>query len=254
MLSKLKLYISSDDFEITYHITSLLHGVIMSIIAPEYAEFLHSGGLNPYSISLKKEADSWCWTIATVGKEAYENITKVLLDDSFTTFTLIYKNNAVVRIDKKVLCTENANNLFNCYTFDNNSNIIKVEFSSPTAFKSNGQYVFFPDLFLIYQSLMKKSQLIADDISFDDNDTLKALTENSHIISYNLKTVNYHLEGRKITGFVGNITIRINGPTILKNFAEALFKAGSYLGIGIKASLGMGSLSLVKKKEGVSVE
>lgn len=254
MLSKLKLYISSDDIEITYHISSLLHGVMMSVISPEYAEFLHSGGLNPFSINLKKEADGWCWTIATVGKEAYQNIINVLLDGSFTEFTLTHKNNAVVRIDKKILYTESAGKLFSGSVKGSSSNTIKLEFATPTAFKSRGELVTYPDLHLIYQSLMRKAQLISSDISFDDEETLQALEENSKIIAYNLKTVLHHVEGRRITGFVGYIIIQVKGPAIMKSFAETLFQVGSYLGVGMKASLGMGAVNLIKTKEDDTVE
>ena len=254
MLAKLKLYISSGDFEITYHISSLLHGAMMSIIKPEYAEFLHSGGLNPFSINLKKDTNGWCWTVATVGKEPYENIIKPLLDESFIEFTLIHKNNALVKIDKKILYTESVDKLFSGCITSNTSNNIKLEFSAPTAFKSKGELVTYPDLHLIYHSLMKKAQLISSDISFDDNETLKALENNSKIVAYSLKTVVHHVEGRRITGFVGYIIIQINGPAILRNFAETLFEIGSYLGVGMKASLGMGAINLIKTKEVEPVE
>ena len=54
----------------------------------------------------------------------------------------------------------------------------------------------------------------------------------------------FPLEGSKITGFTGIVSIYIKGPSLLKNYAKTLFQLGEYLGVGIKASLGMGALSI----------
>ena len=82
MLTKLRMYITGDNFEITRHISSVLHGVIMSVIDTDYASILHNSNLNPFSTSLVKNGDEWCWTVATVGQEAYDKIFKVLADKS----------------------------------------------------------------------------------------------------------------------------------------------------------------------------
>lgn len=253
MLAKLKMYIESDDFEISYHITSLLHGVLMSCIDSEYADVLHSNNLNPFSISLEKEQNNWCWTISTVGREAYDKIISVFNHNDYNSFVLTYKNNAVVNIIKKQLSIEYSSEIIKESLDIYNEKSVRVRFISPTAFKSNGEYIFYPDLYLIFRSLMKKSQLISNDMSFDDRDTLDNLVDNSRIVSYNLRTAKFNLEGKKITGFVGTITICFSGPAMMIGFAKMLFKIGSYLGVGIKASLGMGNLELIDK-DGVKNE
>lgn len=244
MLAKLKMYVTSDDFEITRHISSLLHGVIMSVIDTNYAYNLHNSGLNPFSISLTKAGDEWCWTVCTVGIEAYNKIFKVLADESFSSFTLMYKDGAVVNIIKKEISEIPLEKLLKTTFFDEPSSILKISFNTPTAFKRQGDYVIMPELRLIYQSLMKKATGATNDSSFFDEDTLEALIENSRIISYRLSTVRFPLEGSKITGFTGIVSIYIKGPSLLKNYAKTLFQLGEYLGVGIKASLGMGALSI----------
>ena len=128
--------------------------------------------------------------------------------------------------------------------------MFKIHFITPTAFKSGGRYVNYPDMFLIFQSLMKKSQLVADDVSFQDEDVLQTLAEKSHIVSYNLKTNCFYLEGQKITGFTGYITIYSDGAVALRNFIQLLITTGCYLGVGIKASLGMGAIELIENDRG----
>ena len=48
MLSRLTMKLKSKK-ELTYNQASLFQGALMEIISPEYAEQMHSGGLNPYS-------------------------------------------------------------------------------------------------------------------------------------------------------------------------------------------------------------
>lgn len=250
MLSKIKMYIHSDDFEITRHITSILHGVLMDIVSVEYADFLHSGGLNPYSMYLSKENNEWCWTVCTVGKTSHNEIIQKLADSNFTKFTVKHKDNAVIYINKKEVATQSAESVV-LKPFNNDiSKVFKIHFITPTAFKSGGRYVNYPDLFLIFQSLMKKSQLVSDEISFSDVDVLNALAENSHIVSYNLKTSRFYLEGQKITGFTGYIAIYSNGASAMRNLIELLLTIGGYLGVGIKASLGMGAMELMSDNGG----
>ena len=56
------------------------------------------------------------------------------------------------------------------------------------------------------------------------------------------------MEGIKIPSFVGEVTIRINGPEQMVNLANMLLKYGQYSSIGIKSAMGMGAV-LVEDKE-----
>mgnify|MGYP002114963502 CR=1 FL=1 len=179
-----------------------------------------------------------------VGQEAYDKIFKVLADKSFSSFVLTSKENAVVNIVKKETFEIPVENLLKATFNDEPSSVLKISFDTPAAFKSRNDYVIVPDLHLVFQSLMKKATAATSDDSFFDEETLDALVQNSKIISYNLRTVKFSLEGRRITGFTGYISIYIKGPSLLKNFAKTLFRFGEYLGVGIKASIGMGALSI----------
>ena len=77
MLSRLTMKLKSKK-ELTYNQASLFQGALMEIISPEYAEQMHSGGLNPYSQYLKREKDDWYWTIQTVTQEAKEEMIDML--------------------------------------------------------------------------------------------------------------------------------------------------------------------------------
>lgn len=77
-----------------------------------------------------------------------------------------------------------------------------------------------------------------------------ALCDYAKIIRYNLRSVSFSLEGVKIPAFMGDITIKMNGTQTMANFARMLFLFGTYAGVGIKTSLGMGSIQLIQRKGG----
>lgn len=249
MLGKIKMYIKTDGFQISNHISSLLHGVLMSVIDSDYAQFLHMGGLNPFAMSLFRENGDWCWTVSAAGKEACEKIIRPLADERFDSFVVTYKNNATVNITKKELKTQSVADFAAQATDGEIPKAFRLRFITPTAFKSNGRYVNFPDLSLIYKSLMQKSKLIFADALTDGEETLDSLVDHSRITSYKLQTTPFNLEGCRITGFVGTMTVRIDGSDSLRGYAQMLFRTGSLLGVGIKGSIGMGALEILEREE-----
>ena len=79
-----------------------------------------------------------------------------------------------------------------------------------------------------------------------DVDTLDQLCENADIIRYDLKSVNFALEGVKIPAFIGKVTM--SGTQTMTNFATMLFRFGEYSGVGIKTALGMGYIKILKER------
>lgn len=153
MLTKLRMYITSDDFEITRHISSVLHGVIMSVIDTDYANILHNSNLNPFSTSLVKNGDEWCWTVATVGQEAYNKIFKVIADKSFSSFVLTSKENAVVNIVKKETFEIPVENLLKATFNDEPSSVLKSHLTHLLLLKAKTTMLLFPTCTLFFKVL-----------------------------------------------------------------------------------------------------
>lgn len=177
MFTKLQLELECEN--LTYRQSSNLHGVLMENIDTDYAGYLHSLQLNPFSQSLELENGKKIWCINT-----------------------------------------------------------------PTAFKRQGKYINFPDMQLIYQSLMNRYSAISEDMDMRDKETLEQLVENSEIVRYRLKTVKFPLEKVEIVGFQGEIGIYIRGTDTMARYARMLFRFGEYAGVGIKTSIGMGSIKI----------
>ncbi|MDE7307747.1 MAG: CRISPR system precrRNA processing endoribonuclease RAMP protein Cas6, partial [Lachnospiraceae bacterium] len=71
--------------------------------------------------------------------------------------------------------------------------------------------------------------------------------EYSEIVQYQLKSIFYCIGKNKIPAFIGQITVKVNGPQLMVNFANLLFRFGEYSGIGIKTAMGMGNIKLLER-------
>lgn len=135
------------------------------------------------------------------------------------------------------------------FAYEKSDRYVKLRFLTPTAFKQNGKYTFYPDLSCIYGSLMRRMDFVSLRNGMYDEDLLEELTKRSDIVSYNLRTVNYHLEGVRIPAFIGRITIKITGAQSLINYVNMLMKFGEFSGLGIKTSLGMGAVKIIEASD-----
>ena len=210
--------------EINYRQSSNLQGVIMENISPEYAARLHGNQLNPYSQCITRENNSTIWTIKTLNEEA-------------------------ISVCNKRMHLKNDNELITEFYEKKCPKYLEIKFQTPTAFKSDGKYVIYPDLGLIYASLMRKYSAVSEAFDMFDEETLEALVEQSEIVRYRLQTVPFPLEKVQITGFTGSICIHIRGPETMARYLRMLFKFGEFAGVGIKTGMGMGAMKYVRRNE-----
>lgn len=241
------LNISREDYNINK--SSLFHGALMEIINSDYAEEMHRDGLKPFSQYLSYEDDKLVWHIRTLSEKAYENIICLLNEDSFNEFEIKHDSRKVIILQKK-LQERFLNDIFNDFYSDSASDVYKIEFVSPTAFKKEGKYHFFPEIYNIYNSLMHRFDEVTDRGNMFSQDTLELLTYNTEIVGYSIHSIKFSIEGVRIPAFMGSITIKIHGAQTMKNFAKLLFEFGNYSGMGIKTAIGMGSVIITEKRRG----
>lgn len=236
--------------DISYNKSSLFHGAIMELLPYEYGKQLHLSQLRPYSIHLEKENDIWSLVVATMNEDAYS----IIVEQTLSKLDKIYikHDDEIVYIDEKIINAVPKKLITRAFYNSETSKVLEIRFITPTAFKSKGDYVFFPDLRLIYQSLMKKFDVSSDDGFLFDPDILDELCRGSKIISYNLRSIYFQLEGVKIPAFTGNIKIKITANQTISNLINMLFEYGKYSGVGIKSSLGMGAIKIIKG--GINIE
>ena len=242
-LPKRDIFISGDS----------LHGVIMETIDGAFAEELHCQGLKPFSQHLEFFQGEVFWVVNALTAEAETKIIGVLNNPSFSTFRLKKYNLDVSIIDKTKIQLE-YKDLVNQFYFDASHRIFNVRFVTPTAFKSGGEYIFFPDWRLIIGSLMRKYNHVNGKENPEDSDILEALVCSIKPIKYELKSVYTTIERSKIPSFYGSITIKCSATQSLVNYLNLLLSFGEYSGVGIKCALGMGAISIKEKGKGFTNE
>lgn len=241
---------------LSYQMSSLFHGVLMELLPADYAEVLHQSRLHPYAQHLEYADGKWYWVVSCLNEQAVN----VIIHDTLEKLKIIEikKQNITISITQKEYKEIRHRDLMDRFYEENGDRYIQVHFVTPTAFKQQGKYSFYPDLRCIYQSLMNKYDSVLDDESMVDEETLQQLYEHSEIIRYDLKSVYFHLEGTRIPSFIGKVTIKLTGTQTMTNFANLLFEFGTYSGVGIKTALGMGNIRLIeqniKKEQNVQKE
>lgn len=246
MLSQIKMKLAGDT-ELSYQMSSLFHGFLMENISTEYADQLHGSSLHPFSQYLEFSAEGCSWVVNCLNEEARDRII----------FESLMKTNDIVlkKISKTLHITErsykevSAKDLADRFYGEDASRYTSLHFITPTAFKQNGKYLFFPDIRCIYQSLMNKYDASDGTEAMFDPEVLEALEKGSEISRYDIKSTLFHLEGVRIPSYIGKITIKVNGTQTMANFARMLFEFGKYSGIGIKTSIGMGAYRIIEGKE-----
>lgn len=247
-LVELKLILEDEEaMELNFNKASLLQGVIMQQIDSEYATMLHSQGLKPYSQCIRLEQNTPIWYIRTLSTEAEKNIIQPLLSDGFQEFYLEHDEKKISIKDKSYTSTP-INKLFQTFYTETSPRFYTIEFQSPTAFKKNGKYYFYPNIYNVYYSIMQRFDSVSKKESMFNEETLLQLAEHTEITAYSVYSVNFSLEGIRIPAFMGRITIRINGPQTMVNFANLLFQFGNYSGVGIKTAIGMGSIQVTERR------
>ena len=96
---------------------------------------------------------------------------------------------------------------------------------------------------------MNKYSASFENMEMFDEDALKEMEESIEISNYRLKSCYFPIEGVKISSFMGNISLKINGSDTLKRYTKMLLQFGEYSGVGIKTSMGMGAIQLRRNKE-----
>ena len=245
MLSKIQFLLSFEYKEkLTYQISSSMQGVLMELIPTDYAEELHTDGLKPYHQYVSDiTEDTFIWTVCALNEEAREKILDVLMKQK--SFQLKHKGIELHIIEQKLLI-KSYDSLIQEYYFTNQPRDITIHFMSPASFKSQGHYVIIPDVKLIFQSLMNKYDAYSEETKVCDEVVLEHIENYCFIKKYNLKSVRFSLEGTYVSGFIGEVTIHINGPQQLVNLCNMIAAFGEYSGVGIKCAMGMGAMKIKK--------
>ena len=222
----------------------MLHGALMELISPEYADQLHISKTHPFSQSVRmnEENDEILWRIVALSEEASREILNRL--EGIEKIELKYRK-MTLQVVRRAADQLDDDALFETSPIEIHSQMIRLAFLTPTSFKQNGEYVLFPSVRLIFQSLMNRIlETREEQPSLADSRLLAELESQARIVGYKLEMYQYSVGKVRIPSFVGEITLNFrNGGNEIR-LAKSLLKYGEYAGVGIKTSLGMGMIKV----------
>lgn len=254
MLYSVTLSLESSS-SLNQQMSSLFHGVLMEKLLDagkqDYIEKLHESSLHEYSMYLREDRKSnrWYWILNLLSDEAFNIIWNDVMSH-VQQFVLTHQE-IEVKISDAAVKKLSDRELFDIFKSDHMIDKFVLDFQTPVSFKRDGGYVIFPEVSLILNSLVNKYETAFHDEIISDMDTFNQLYERCYISRYNLRSTSFHLEGVRINGFIGTITISCRSNSTMKSFLNMLLTFGEYSGIGIKTSIGMGAykLKLMERKE-----
>ena len=222
-----------------------LHGFLMQEIEPAYADYLHQQSVNPYSTYVARlDEKTYAWEINMLTGESYQVFHQALARLRDSSFELKLQGGIqcqVLGLDWQDYDLQEASRSF--YQEEAPARYV-LHFESPTAFKQAGQYVIFPDIRLIYQSILLKYQAFDQPEEELDEEFLNLLVASTSIRRYRLQSQYLKVHTVAINGFVGSLEIQVKANRTLKNYIRYMLGFAEYSGVGIKASIGMGKLRL----------
>ena len=225
-------------------------GVLMELIDPEYATYLHHLPFNPYSqfVIGDDSADMLRWRICALNSTAASQLLRALLGASSINLRARGLAFDVEKISTEQVPLKALTDMIH----ESSDFKVSIRFLTPTSFKSKGEYVIVPSPRLIFQNLLMRYEQVYSGSKEIDFETVEYLDSHTRISSYGLRSRYFsHIgrTGKKIPAFVGGITLSFSGPQTAIGLANMLLAFGSYSGVGVKTSMGMGAMEIVKKEQ-----
>lgn len=227
---------------------SLLHGFIMEQIDTDYADYLHSQEVRPYSqfIKVDSKKNLLHWRVSALNSQASDNLLQPLLEMKPSIYLKRKKTELTIQ-SRRLGEAKSYKELAQKYFLPENSgehlkDTVKFKFLTSTGFKSSGQYLIFPDAYLIFNSLLRRFNAFSGIDSFAQRGFAQSLMQEVHVDDYDLHYSPFSVEGRKIPAFKGSYSLKISKNDMACRVISMLSEYAQYAGVGIKTSLGMGAV------------
>lgn len=246
MLTRMSVILDSNKKK-AYHVNAgrILNGFLKENISKEFVNKIHENPLNPYSQYLRTDNDNLIWTVSTLDDIAKKEIIDKL--SRLDSIKLQHKNDKL-NIKNIIVQSTTYAQLFERIYSQNPDRNIKIKFVTPTSFKSKEEYMIYPTAKWFFQSIVNKFNSFAENIMVSRDITVPLLENVITIKRYNLRSTKYFLGDVKIPSFFGEVECYINAPQHIVNMVHMLAEFAEYSGVGIKTTLGMGGIEVIKSR------
>ena len=228
-----------------------LNAWLMDQVPEQAAALFHRSGDKPYAIHAEAAPTELKFVVNLLKEKETKTIAAFFADFSQTKITFASANQEFeIKEIKEEKCSEK--DLTEQFYQEDAARTFNLDFISPTAFKSQNNFVFLPDIRLIFQSLMRKYEYVFSNTDHVDVELLDQIVQDVRIKHFKIKSEYYSIHQAFIPGFKGRIKLSCSGSQTLVNYVNLLLKFGEYAGVGVKTSLGMGAVLINqnRKKDG----
>lgn len=225
------------------------HGWLMSQVSEEFADKMHQTGVNPVTIVVYGKKNEVIFSVALLTDEAVAEVAGMLMDDTFTSFSLKSTEQCDFKILRKVKENLESKDLAQVfYQQDQAERLFQVNVMTPLAFKSNGTYYNLPDIRLFFQSIMKKYNAIFENTEHIDLDLLDEICSKVNLVNFRINSRRFYIHKAYINGFCGRLVFYCKGAETLSNYVAMLLRFAEFSSVGVKTSLGMGSIAVNREE------
>ncbi|WP_302442440.1 CRISPR system precrRNA processing endoribonuclease RAMP protein Cas6 [Colibacter massiliensis] len=234
------------DQKLSQSIGSLLHGFIMGLIAPAYAEKMHEEGLRPFTqyVFYDKKKERLIWRVAALTELAVEGIIKPL--ENLPRAVELRQKNMLLERGNCTTCYEGFYQKimddFFCTSKLHSS--VTLRFRTSASFKRDGGYALYPELSSILRSILQKWNAFTTAETIEATDMVQVLGNEAFIAGYELSMHPFALEHTRVTAFRGTLKIFFKRNQMMRRILGLLFFYSQFCGIGIKTALGMGGVAV----------
>ncbi|EHE90494.1 hypothetical protein STHE1630_00967 [Streptococcus thermophilus CNCM I-1630] len=156
----------------------------MEQLDSDYVDYLHQQQTNPYATKVIQGKENTQWVVHLLTDDLEDKVFMTLLQIKEVSLNDLPK----LSVEKVEIQELGADKLLEIFNSEENQTYFSIIFETPTGFKSQGSYVIFPSMRLIFQSLMQKYGRLVENQPEIEEDTLDYLSEHSTITNYRLET------------------------------------------------------------------
>jgi len=244
MIKQYRISLESKQAGLNASIAYPLYAWLLSQVPTEVGTALHEQATRPINqyILWNAAANRGEWVVNLMTDEMVEIFSPVL--NALSVIAL--RSGTLLATAGSTVEVPNFQHLLKYSESLSNVQLFPIHFLTPTTFKQDKRYVIFPQESLILQSLISRWNVSFPEAAMDDEDAFQALLRGIHIVDYNLHTTRYPMKQVRLPAFQGRISIETRLPAPMMALWTTLYSFAPYAGIGVKTTLGMGGVSMMK--------
>lgn len=219
------------------NISVKLHGALMGLIPHEYAEELHKGALQPFSLCAVSDDEHSMITarISALNDKASVICEALCNESEITVYGLPHPLKMVSYHKRGAESVETLSLALQGESY-------RIEFLTPAMIKKNGRPSCSLNIGKYFRSVVDKMNCF-EGIQLNSDVICSGISE-LDVTGFSLSTSQHNVGGSIYSGMTGYADIRIRNTSVANDIRKVLAYA-QYSGVGAKTALGMGGIRII---------